>query len=94
MTRKPKLLKLRPILRPSSSSISEQPWSESPTGVTLQVYCAIIAALLIGLWTGTKPNKRTYEMLCHYFGGWATAEELERHLHQLQQKTTGPPSNS
>jgi hypothetical protein len=68
--------------------------SESPTGVTLQVYCAIIAALLIGLWTGTKPNKRTYEMLCHYFGGWATAEELERHLHQLQQKTTGPPSNS
>lgn len=68
--------------------------SESPTGVTLQVYCAIIAALLIGLWTGAKPNKRTYEMLCHYFSGWATAEELDRHLRQLQEKTTGPPSNS
>lgn len=68
--------------------------SESPTGVTLQVYCAIIAALLIGLWTGAKSNQRTYEMLCHYFNGWATAEELDRHLQQLHQKSTGPPSNS
>lgn len=68
--------------------------SESSTGVPLQVYCAIIAVLLIGLWTGAKPNQRTYEMLCHYFSGWATAEELERHLQQLPQKTTGPPCNS
>lgn len=68
--------------------------SESHSGVTLQVYCAVIAALLIGLWTGSKPNKRTYEMLCHYFSGWATAEELERHLQQLQEKNTGPPRNS
>jgi hypothetical protein len=68
--------------------------SESPSGVTLQVYCAILAALLIGLWVGVKPNKRTYEMLCHYLSGWATAEEVERHLRKLQQKTTGPPSNS
>ena len=68
--------------------------SESHSGVTLQVDCAVIAALLISLWTGSKPNKRTYEMLCHYFSGWATAEELERHLQQLQEKTTGPPRNS
>jgi hypothetical protein len=25
-----------------------------------------------------------YEMLCHYFSGWATAEELERHLNTLR----------
>jgi hypothetical protein len=68
--------------------------SQSENGVTLQVYCAIIAALLIGLWVGAKPNKRTYEMLCYYFSGWATLEEVERHLRQLQEKTTGPPSNS
>ena len=61
-------------------------------GVTLQVYLAIIASLLIGLWTGAKPNKRTYEMLCHYFHGWATAEEVQRHLDTLQRKT-GPPRN-
>lgn len=60
-------------------------------GVTLQVYLAIIASLLIGLWTGAKPSKRTYEMLCHYFSGWATAEEVELHLKTLQRKT-GPPS--
>lgn len=67
---------------------------ENRAGVLLQVYCAIIAALLIGLWIGVKPNKRTYEMLCHYLSGWATADEVERHLKKLQQKTTGPPSNS
>jgi hypothetical protein len=58
--------------------------SESRNGVMLQVYCAIIAALLIGLWLGAKPTKRMYEMLCHYFSGWATAEELERHLNTLR----------
>lgn len=67
---------------------------ENPAGVLLQVYCAIIAALLIGLWVGVKPNKRTYEMLCHYLSGWATAEEVERHLNKLQTQNTGPPSNS
>ena len=64
--------------------------SESQTGVKLQVYCAILAALLIGLWTGAKPNKRTYEMLCHYLSGWATLEELERHLSQRKHKTRHP----
>ena len=67
---------------------------ENQSGVQLQVYCAIIAALLIGLWIGVKPNKRTYEMLCHYLSGWATAEEVERHLQKLQTQNTGPPSNS
>jgi len=66
--------------------------SEKPAGVELQVYLAIIAALLIGLWVGVKPNKRTYEMLCHYLNGWATAEEVERHLLKLRQKT-GPPES-
>ncbi len=60
-------------------------------GVTLQVYLAIIASLLIGLWTGAQPSKRTYEMLCHYFNGWATAEEVERYLNTLKAKRA-PPS--
>ena len=64
--------------------------SESQSGVTLQVYCAIIAALLVALWTGAKPNKRTYEMLCHYLSGWATLDELEHHLSQHQNQTRPP----
>lgn len=65
--------------------------AENRAGVTMQVYLAVIASLLIGLWTGAKPTKRTYEMFCHYLSGWATAEEVERHLKTLQPKT-GPPS--
>jgi Transposase DDE domain len=63
--------------------------SECQSGVTLQVYAAILAALLIGQWTGTKPSKRTYEMLCHYLSGWATLKELEAHLHKERNKS--PP---
>lgn len=65
--------------------------SESVSGVTLQVYSAIVSALMISLWVGGKPTKRTYEMLCHYFSGWATADELERHLQQLHAKTSRRP---
>lgn len=65
--------------------------AESQAGGTIQVYLAIIASLLIGLWTGAKPTKRTYEMLCHYFSGWATAEEVERHLNTVKAKRA-PPS--
>ena len=45
--------------------------------------------MLIGQWTGTKPGKRTYEMLCHYLSGWATLKELEAHLHKERNKS--PP---
>ena len=57
--------------------------SQSQNGVTLQVYMAIIASLLISLWTGTKPTKRTFEMLCLHLAGWASADELDRHLDKL-----------
>jgi hypothetical protein len=65
--------------------------SDSQNGVTLQVYCAMIAALLIGLWVGVKPDKRTYEMICHYLSGWATLEELERQIEKLRNKRAQPP---
>lgn len=65
--------------------------STSASGVTLQVYCAIVAALMISLWVGGKPTKRTYEMLCHYFNGWASVEEVDRHLQQLRTKSGRAP---
>lgn len=58
--------------------------STDPVGIEIQAYCAIIACLLIALWTGKKPTKRTYEMICFYFIGWATDEELLAHLEKLQ----------
>jgi Transposase DDE domain len=57
--------------------------STCPNGVTIQAYVALIASLLITLWTGRKPTKRTYEMLQFYLMGWATEEEMERHLQRL-----------
>ena len=57
--------------------------STSQNGVALQVYTALIASLLITLWTGRKPTKRTYEMLCLYFQGWASLDELTAHLNKL-----------
>jgi hypothetical protein len=56
---------------------------ESFQAVQIQVYTALIASLLLVAWTHKKPNKRTFEMLCFYFSGWATEEELQHHLEQL-----------
>lgn len=56
----------------------------SQNGITIQVYCALIASLLIRLWTGRKPTKRTFEMICLYFQGWASLEELIEHIEGLK----------
>lgn len=45
-------------------------------GVEIQVYCAIIAALLLALASGGHVTKRQYERLCLYFTGWADDDEL------------------
>ena len=58
--------------------------STSQNGVELQVYLALIASLLIALWTGRKPTKRTYEMLCFYFLGVVELDELTAHIAQLK----------
>ncbi|MDR4498556.1 MAG: IS4 family transposase [Candidatus Scalindua sp.] len=58
--------------------------SLSQNGIQIQVYCALIASLLIRLWTGRKPTKRTFEMICLYFQGWATMEELMKHIESLK----------
>ena len=50
--------------------------AESPEGVTIQVYCALIASVLLVLWTGSKPTKRQWEALQLYWMGWVTLDEL------------------
>lgn len=61
--------------------------SHSQNGIALQTYAAILACLLIALWTGRKPTRRTYEMLCYYFTGWADLDEVEAHLAGLKPQT-------
>jgi hypothetical protein len=64
--------------------------SQGINGVRIQVYAAFIASLLISLWVGQAPTKRTYEMLCFYFSGWATEAELITHIDRLHLKA--PPT--
>ena len=58
--------------------------SRSQNGIEIQTYCAIIACMLISLWTGKKPTLRTYEMICWYLVGMADMEELLAHLARLK----------
>jgi hypothetical protein len=50
--------------------------AESPAGVQIQIYCVLIASLLLMLWTGQRPNKRMVESLQWYWTGMANEEDL------------------
>ena len=52
----------------------------------IQVYLALIASLLIAVWVGRKPTKRTYEMLCFYFLGVVELDELTEHIENLKKQ--------
>ena len=56
----------------------------SENGLTIVMYCALIASMLITLWTGRKPTKRTFEMLCFYFSGWAEEQDVHDHIERLK----------
>lgn len=58
--------------------------SLSENGLTIIMYCALIASMLITLWTGAKPTKRTFEMLCFYFSGWAEERDVINHIELLK----------
>jgi len=58
--------------------------SHSENGIQIQMYCALIACLLIQLAAGrdVKPNAWTYKLLCLYAQGLASEEEVLQHLRQ------------
>ena len=60
--------------------------SGSQNGIEIQTYCAIIACMLITLWTGRKPTLRTHEMICWYFIGVASLDELLAHIEKLKKR--------
>jgi Transposase DDE domain len=54
--------------------------AESECGVSTQVYLALIAALLLQLFTGRRPTRRMLELIQWYLLGWASVEELTARL--------------
>lgn len=60
--------------------------AESQRGVTIQLYLALVAAVLLQLATGQRPNKRMLELIRLHQMGWATLEELTRGLERELQR--------
>jgi hypothetical protein len=60
--------------------------STCENGIELQTYAAILACLLIALYTGRKPTQRTYEMMAWYFMGWADQQEMDAHIAGLKEQ--------
>ena len=58
--------------------------AESQRGATIQIYLALIASVLLQLYTGRRPTKRMMELVRFYLLGWASAEELSRGLERYR----------
>jgi len=58
--------------------------SHQANGIHLQIYAAMLACLLIALYTGRKPTRRTLEMVSWYLLGWASEDELQVHIQSLK----------
>jgi len=57
--------------------------SHKPEGVAIQVYCALIAALVLTLAAGQSVGRRGFELVCLYLQGWAEEDELVEGLKRL-----------
>ena len=55
-------------------------------GLAIQIYLALIAALLLQLYTGQRPNRRMMELIQFYLQGMATLEELWAGLERQRQQ--------
>jgi hypothetical protein len=66
--------------------------AESQNGVTIQLYLALIAAVLFQLHTGRRPNKRMLELFQLHQLGWASTQDLlaglEREQRQEERRKT------
>jgi hypothetical protein len=61
-------------------------FAESPNGVLIQIYVALIAGLLVTLYSGLRPSRYTFSMLCFYVQGLASLKELLAYLEKLRLK--------
>ena len=58
--------------------------SEKPQGVAIQIYCALIACLLLAQITGDSVGRRAFNLVCMYLQGWADADELAEGLARIR----------
>jgi IS4 transposase len=58
--------------------------SDSYEGVSIQVYAALLATLLLAEYTGMAASKKTFLLVTLYLQGWASLEELLRELERMK----------
>ena len=58
----------------------------SPGGVAIELYLALIAALLLQLYSWQAPNRRMMELIQLYLLGVASLDELEQGLERQRQR--------
>ena len=56
--------------------------SDDPDGVRIQCYCAVIACMLLALWTGRKPDKSTARIVGWFLCGLADEAEVLAYLNR------------
>jgi hypothetical protein len=59
-------------------------FSHKSEGIAIQVYCALIAALLLSQVLGHSVGRRGYVLICLYLQGWAKIDEVTDGLARLQ----------
>lgn len=55
-------------------------------GIAIQIYCALIAALLMTLAAGRSVGRRGFELICLFYQGWAEEDEVIAGLEKLARK--------
>ena len=55
-------------------------------GIAIQIYCALIAALLMTLAAGRSVGRRGFELICLFYQGWADEDEVIAGLEKLARK--------
>jgi hypothetical protein len=61
-------------------------FSNKPEAVAIQVYCAVIAALLLARALGGRVTADAFRMLSFYLQGWADDDELLSFLAKLRER--------
>lgn len=61
-------------------------FSDKPEAVAIQVYCAVIACLLLAQAVGGRVTMESFRVLSFYLQGWADEEELLAYLSKLRDR--------
>ncbi len=60
--------------------------SDSIEGITIQMYCALIALVYLREIADIAPNKRLFELFAMYMSGWVEDDEMLAKLEKLKEK--------